>query len=133
MSLGIKTMSSLTTNLSDLSEMKAAVTILQNLIHNEEEEDRLYEIKRKEKKKKKTVEQLIEEIEEDLKYERDSIIDSNIEIENLELKRTELEKHDKTLEESPVIRSLVKAIAKKKIPKKIKKETPELQLIPETD
>lgn len=122
-------MASLTTNLGDLSEMKASVTILQSLIDKEEEEDRLYEIKRKEKKKKKTVEQLIEEIEEDLKYERDSIIDSNIEIENLELKRTELEKH----EESPVIRSLVKAIAKKKIPKKVKTDFIELQLIPETD
>lgn len=126
-------MSSLTTNLYDLSEMKHAVTILQSLIDKEEEEDRLYEIKRKEKKKKKTVEQIIEEIEEDLKYERDSIIDSNIEIENLELKRTELEKHEKTLEESPVIRSLVKGITKKRIPKKVKIETPELQLIPETD
>lgn len=124
---------SLTTNLQDLSEMKASVTILQSLIDKEEEEDRLYEIKRKEKKKKKTVEQIIEEIEEDLKYERDSIIDSNIEIENLELKRTELEKHEKTLEESPVIRSLVKAITKKKIPKKVKTDFIELQLIPETD
>jgi sulfur relay (sulfurtransferase) DsrC/TusE family protein len=123
-------MSSLTVNLSDIDELKLALTIIQTQIDKSEAETKQWEIERKQRKKKKTVEQIIEEIEEDIKYERDSIIDSNIEIENLELKREELEKHEKLFEESPAIRAIVKAIAKKKPQKKVKTDT---ELIPETD
>ena len=122
-------MSSLTVNLSDIDELKLALTIIQTQIDKSEAETKQWEIERKQRKKKKTVEQIIEEIEEDIKYERDSIIDSNIEIENLELKREELEKHEKLLEETPAIRSAIKVIAKKK-QKKVKTDT---ELIPETD
>ena len=129
MSLRNKIMSSLTVNLNDIDELKLALTIIQTQIDKSEAETKQWEIERKQRKKKKTVEQIIEEIEEDIKYERDSIIDSNIEIENLELKREELEKHEKLLEETPAIRSAIKVIAKKK-QKKVKTDT---ELIPETD
>jgi len=122
-------MSSLTVNLNDVDELKLSLTIIQTQIDKSEAETKQWEIERKQRKKKKTVEQIIEEIEEDIKYERDSIIDSNIEIENLELKREELEKHEKLLEETPAIRSAIKVIAKKK-QKKVKTDT---ELIPETD
>ena len=128
MSLRNKIMSSLTVNLNDIDELKLALTIIQTQIDKSEAETKQWEIERKQRKKKKTVEQIIQEIEEDIKYERDSIIDSNIEIENLELKREELEKHEKLLEESPAIRAIVKAIAKKKPQKKVKTDT---ELIPE--
>lgn len=130
MSLNIKIMSSLTVNLSDIDELKLALTIIQTQIDKSEAETKQWEIERKQRKKKKTVDELIQEIEEEIKYERDSIIDSNIEIENLELKREELEKHEKLLEESPDIRAIVKAIAKKKPQKKVKTDT---ELIPERD
>ena len=120
-------MSSLTVNLSDLDELKLALTIIQTQIDKSEAETKQWEIERKQRKKKKTVDELIQEIEEEIKYERDSIIDSNIEIENLELKRVELEKHEKLLEESPAIKSLLKVIAKKK-QKKVKTDK---ELIPE--
>jgi len=129
MSLRNKIMSSLTVNLNDVDELKLSLTIIQTQIDKSEAETKQWEIERKQRKKKKTVEQIIEEIEEDIKYERDSIIDSNIEIENLELKREELEKHEKLLEETPAIRSAIKVIAKKK-QKKVKTDT---ELIPETD
>jgi hypothetical protein len=122
-------MSSLTVNLNDIDELKLALTIIQTQIDKSEAETKQWEIERKQRKKKKTVDELIQEIEEDIKYERDSIIDSNIEIENLELKREELEKHEKLLEETPAIRSAIKVIAKKK-QKKVKTDT---ELIPETD
>jgi hypothetical protein len=122
-----KIMSSLTVNLSDLDELKLALTIIQTQIDKSEAETKQWEIERKQRKKKKTVDELIQEIEEEIKYERDSIIDSNIEIENLELKRVELEKHEKLLEESPAIKSLLKVIAKKK-QKKVKTDK---ELIPE--
>ena len=130
MSLRNKIMSSLTVNLNDVDELKLSLTIIQTQIDKSEAETKQWEIERKQRKKKKTVDELIQEIEEDIKYERDSIIDSNIEIENLELKREELEKHEKLLEESPAIRAIVKAIAKKKPQKKVKTDT---ELIPETD
>ena len=122
-----KIMSSLTVNLSDLDELKLALTIIQTQIDKSEAETKQWEIERKQRKKKKTVDELIQEIEEEIKYERDSIIDSNIEIENLELKRVELEKHEKLIEETPVIKSLLKVIAKKK-QKKVKTDK---ELIPE--
>lgn len=125
MSLNIKIMSSLTVNLSDIDELKLALTIIQTQIDKSEAETKQWEIERKQRKKKKTVDELIQEIEEEIKYERDSIIDSNIEIENLELKREELEKHEKLLEESPDIRAIVKAIAKKKPQKKVTELIPE--------
>lgn len=121
-------MSSLTVNLNDVDELKLSLTIIQTQIDKSEAETKQWEIERKQRKKKKTVEQIIEEIEEDIKYERDSIIDSNIEIENLELKREELEKHEKLLEETPAIRAAVKVIAKKKPQKKVKTDT---ELIPD--
>jgi hypothetical protein len=62
-------MSELRINITDKDEMKSAIIILQLLINKLEEEEKLWEIERKlrKKNKKKTVEELIKEIEEDIK------------------------------------------------------------------
>jgi len=85
-------MSSLTVNLSDLDELKLALTIIKTQIDKSESETKQWEMEKIQRKKKKTVEQIIEEIDEDIKYETDSIVDSNIQIENMELKKEELGK-----------------------------------------
>lgn len=124
-------MSTITVRLDgDDEELILAVKIIQSIIDKNEADRIKYQQERKEKRKKKTVDELIAEIEDEIKYERDSIVDSNIEIENLELKRAELEKYD---DKRDVIKKAVIAI-KKKREKKVKTETelvPELQLIPE--
>lgn len=120
-------MSTITVRLDgDDEELIFAVKIIQSIIDKNEADRIKYQQERKEKRKKKTVDELIEEIEDEIKYERDSIVDSNIEIENLELKRAELEKYDDKRE---VIKKAVIAI-KKKREKKVKTTT---ELIPEKD
>lgn len=123
-------MSELRINITDKDEMKSAIIILQLLINKLEEEEKLWEIERKlrKNKKKKTVEELIQEIEEDILYENSCIVDSNIEIQNLELKRVELEKMESI---TPADTPAVKKIIKKRPPKKVTKEFELLELIPE--
>jgi ATP phosphoribosyltransferase len=121
-------MSELVINITDVAEMKSAIIILQLLINKSEEEERLWTTQRKQKKKKKTVDELIKEIEEDIEYENHSICDSNIEIENLELKRAELEKMEQI---TPAVKSALKKIIKKRPPKKVTTEFELLELIPE--
>lgn len=121
-------MSTITVRLDgDDEELILAIKIIQSIVDKNEAERQKWQQERKEKRKKKTVDELIAEIEEDIKCERDSIIDSNIEIENLELKRVELEKYEKQSEETDVIKKAVKAI-KNKREKKVKTTT---DLIPE--
>jgi hypothetical protein len=120
-------MSTITVRLDgDDEELIFAVKIIQSIIDKNVAERIQYQQERKEKRKKKTVDELIAEIEDEIKYERDSIVDSNIEIENLELKRAELEKYDNKQE---LIKKAVIAI-KKKREKKVKTTT---ELIPEKD
>ena len=136
MFIGNKRMSTITVRLDgDDEELILAIKIIQSIIDKNEAERIKYQQERKEKRKKKTVDELIEEIEDEIKYERDSIIDSNIEIENLELKRAELEKYEK----QDVIKKAI-IVIKKKREKKVKTETElvpdkdiQLQLISETD
>jgi len=121
-------MSTITVRLDgDDEELILAIKIIQSIIDKNEAERQKWQQEKKERRKKKTVDELIEEIENDIKYERDSIVDSNIEIENLELKRVELEKYDKQAEQTDAILKAVKVI-KKKREKKIKTDT---DLIPE--
>jgi len=128
MFIGNKRMSTITVRLDgDDEELILAIKIIQSIIDKNEAERQKWQQEKKERRKKKTVDELIEEIENDIKYERDSIVDSNIEIENLELKRVELEKYDKQAEQTDAILKAVKVI-KKKREKKIKTDT---DLIPE--
>jgi hypothetical protein len=130
MFIGNKRMSTITVRLDgDNEELIFAVKIIQSIIDKNDTEKKQWEIERKQRKKKKTVDEVIQEIEDDIKYERDSIVDSNIEIENLELKRAELEKYEKQTEHTDVIRKAVKAIKTKRV-KKVKTDT---ELIPEND
>jgi hypothetical protein len=130
MFIGNKRMSTITVRLDgDNEELILAVKIIQSIIDKNDAEKKQWETERKTRKKKKTVDELIQEIEEDIKYEMDSITDSNIEIQNLELKRAELEKYDKRQEQTDAIAKAVKAIKKKK-EKKVKTDT---ELIPEND
>jgi hypothetical protein len=123
-------MSTLTVRLDgDDEDLKFAIKIIQSMIDKNEAEKKQWEVERKTRRKKKTVDELIQEIEEEIKYEMDSITDSNIEIQNLELKRAELEKYEKQQEETDAIRKAVKSI-KKKREKKVKTDT---DLIPEND
>ena len=116
-------MSTITVRLDgDNEELILAIKIIQSIIDKNDAEKKQWESERKQRKKKKTIDEVIQEIEEEIKYERDSITDSNIEIENLELKRAELEKHDKQGEHTDVIKKAVKAI-KTKREKKVKTET----------
>jgi hypothetical protein len=136
MFIGNKRMSTITVRLDgDDEELILAVKIIQSIIDKNEADKIKYQQERKEKRKKKTVDELIEEIEDEIRFERDTITDSNIEIENLELKRAELEKYEK----QDVIKKAI-IVIKKKREKKVKTETelvPEkeiqLQLIPEND
>ncbi len=126
----INKMSTLTVRLDgDDEDLKFAIKIIQSMIDKNEAEKKQWEVERKTRRKKKTVDELIQEIEEEIKYEMDSITDSNIEIQNLELKRAELEKYEKQQEETDAIRKAVKSI-KKKREKKVKTDT---DLIPEND
>jgi len=130
MFIGNKRMSTITVRLDgDNEELILAVKIIQSIIDKNDTEKKQWETERKTRKKKKTVDELIQEIEEEIKYEMDSITDSNIEIQNLELKRAELEKYDKQAEQTDAITKAVKAIKKKK-EKKVKTDT---ELIPEND
>jgi len=130
MFIGNKQMSTITVRLDgDNEELILAVKIIQSIIDKNDAEKKQWETERKTRKKKKTVDELIQEIEEEIKYEMDSITDSNIEIQNLELKRAELEKYDKQAEQTDAITKAVKAIKKKK-EKKVKTDT---ELIPEND
>jgi len=129
-------MSTITVRLDgDNEELLLAVKIIQSIIDKNDAEKKQWETERKTRKKKKTVDELIQEIEDEIRFERDTITDSNIEIENLELKRAELEKYEK----QDVIKKAI-IVIKKKREKKVKTETelvPEkeiqLQLIPEND
>jgi len=107
-------MTTLTINLTDIEELRDVQTLIQfqiDKLHKAEEE---WKNERKLKKKKKTVEQIIEEINEDIQYETDSIIDSNIEIQNLELKRQEVEKMDKEFVSPPILKKIKKILKIKK-------------------
>ena len=118
-----KRMSTITVNLDgDNEELIFAIKIIQSTIDKNDAQKKQWENQKNHRRKKKTIDELIQEIEEEIKYENDSIVDSNIEIQNLELKRAELEKR-----ETDVIKKAVKAI-KTKREKKVKTET---ELIPE--
>ena len=118
-----KQMSSIKIKLDDDNEeLILAVKIIQSIIDKNDAQNKQWELKRNQRKKKKTIDELIQEIREEIKYQNDSIIDSNVEIQNLELKRAELEKR-----ETDVIKKAVKAI-KTKREKKVKIET---ELTPE--
>jgi len=130
MFIGNKRMSTITVRLDgDNEELILAVKIIQSIIDKNDAEKEQWEIQKKQRRKKKTVDELIEEIEEDIKYEMNSITDSNIEIQNLEMKRTELEKYDKQQEQTDAILKAVKGIRKKK-EKKVKTDT---ELTPESN
>jgi len=130
MFIGNKRMSTITVRLDgDNEELILAVKIIQSIIDKNDAEKEQWEIQKKQRRKKKTVDELIEEIEEDIKYEMNNITDSNIEIQNLEMKRTELEKYDKQQEQTDTILKAVKAIRKKK-EKKVKTDT---ELTPESN
>lgn len=117
MFIGNKKMSTITVRLDgDDEELKFAIKIIQSIIDKNEADKKQWEVEKKQRRKKKTVDELIQEIEEDIKCEMDTITDSNIEIQNLELKRAELEKY----EEQPDAKT-VKVIKKKK-EKKVKIE-----------
>lgn len=97
---------------ADNEELLHVVSILNGVIESNNKKEEEWKNTRN-RKKKKTVDELIQEIDEEIDMERNSIIDSNIEIENLENKRKELEK----LEENPtpaVIKKIVKPVKKKK-------------------
>ena len=118
-----KRMSTITINLDgDNEQLMFAIKIIQSIIDKNDEQRKQWESRKNNRRKKKTIDELIQEIEKEIKYENDSIIDSNVEIQNLELKRAELEKR-----ETDVIKKAVKAI-KTKREKKVKIET---ELTPE--
>ena len=115
-----KRMSTITINLDgDNEQLMFAIKIIQSIIDKNDEQRKQWESRKNNRRKKKTIDELIQEIEKEIKYENDSIIDSNVEIQNLELKRAELEKR-----ESDPIKKAVKT----KREKKLKTET---EIIPE--
>jgi len=121
-------MSTITVRLDgDNDELMFALKIIQSIIDKNDAEKKQWESERKQRRKKKTVDELIQEIEDDIKCEMDTITDSNIEIENLEMKRAELEKYDKRQEQTDAIAKDVKAIKKRR---KVKTDT---ELIPESN
>ena len=121
-----KQMSSIKIKLDDDNEeLILAVKIIQSIIDKNDAQNKQWELKRNQRKKKKTIDELIQEIREEIKYQNDSIIDSNVEIQNLELKKAELEK----LETDPSF--VIKTAVKKKRQKKVKTETEIIPEIPE--
>lgn len=77
---------------SDNEELLYFIGLLQNLIAINTEKELVWTNRNKQIKRKKTVEEIIKEIEDDIQDEIHSITNSNIEIQNLEIKRAELEK-----------------------------------------
>ena len=121
-----KQMSSIKIKLDDDNEeLILAVKIIQSIIDKNDEQRKQWESRKNNRRKKKTIDELIQEIREEIKYQNDSIIDSNVEIQNLELKKAELEK----LETDPSF--VIKTAVKKKRQKKVKTETEIIPEIPE--
>lgn len=114
-------MTSLTIDLeSDNADLLFYIGIIQSVIKQNQDKDIAWALERKQKRKKKTVEEIITEIEEDIDMERDNITDANIEIQNLELKRSEVEKLEP---KNPVdYDALIQKVKKIKIVKKKKEK-----------
>lgn len=114
-------MTSLTIDLeSDNADLLFYIGIIQSVIKQNQDKDIAWALERKQKRKKKTVEEIITEIEEDIKMEMDNITDANIEIQNLELKRSEVEKLEPKI---PVdYDALIQKVKKIKIVKKKKEK-----------
>ena len=107
----------------DNEELQFYITLLQGLIEKNNIKEAQWKNHVRDRKKKKTIEEIIEEIEEDIGMERNNIIDSNIEIENLELKRSELEKLEKDKFDDKVLKEIVKKV---KVVRKKKTDANEL-------
>lgn len=92
----------------DNEELQFYINILQGLVEKNNIQEAQWKNKRK---KKKTVDEIIEEIEDNLMTERTNIIDANVEIENLELKRSEVEKlESKKIVDDQVLKEIVKKV-----------------------
>jgi len=94
----------------DNEELEFYISILQGLVEKNNIKEAEWKNRRREQKKKKTVEEIIEEIEEDLTTERTNIIDANVEIENLELKRSEVEKLESKIVDDKALKEIVKKV-----------------------
>lgn len=78
----------------DNDELKFAIKQIQSIIDENDRIQKQNDDDRKARKKKKTIEELRQEIEDDIDYYKQEIVDNHIEIENLEAKRLELENYD---------------------------------------
>lgn len=95
---------------SDNEELEFYISILQILIDKNIKQEEEWKNKVREQRKKKTVEEIIEEIQNEIKMELDNIQDANIEIENLELKRFEVEKLEKEKFDDKELKEIVKKV-----------------------
>lgn len=75
-----------------VEDLEMALEIIKNVIETKKKEKEAFDLRSKERKRKKTITELQLEIDEDIADENESIINSHIEIENLQNKKVELEK-----------------------------------------
>jgi len=115
---------------SDNEELLYFIGLLQNLIAINTQKELVWTNRKI--KHKKTVEEIIKEIEDDIQDEIHSITNSNIEIQNLEIKRAELgKKHPKIIknlnEEVKTKEVKTKEVKAKKV-RNVKKKKDEIDL-----
>lgn len=117
---------------SDNEELLYFIGLLQNLIAINTQKELVWTNRNKQIKHKKTVEEIIKEIDDDIQDEIHSITNSNIEIQNLEIKRAELgKKHPKIIknlnEEVKTKEVKTKEVKAKKV-RNVKKKKDEIDL-----
>jgi hypothetical protein len=76
---------------SENEDLDFYIELLKYIKNHNDEKERIWKENFKKKKKKKTLVEILQEIEDEIQEELERIDDSNIEIENLKLKKQEIE------------------------------------------